>query len=196
MQVVFPDIDMPTRIQVQTERPMNDEEFFDFCALNSDMRIEREPNGEIVIMPPAGFETGYRNSDLTTQLTVWAKKDGRGVALDSNTEYLLPNGAARAPDTSWVLKSRFEKFTKSQKKRFPYLCPDFVVELTSQSDRLAQLKTKMQEWIDNGAQLGWLIDADRRTVHIYRPGQPPEERPDINQLAGEGQVEGFSLDLS
>ena len=149
---------------------MTDEEFFEFCERNPDLRIEREANGEIIIMPPAGFETGYRNNDVSRQLGNWAEADGRGVAADSNTEYLLPDGAALSPDASWVLKSRLDRFSKEQLKRFLPLCPDFVVELISPTDRLPRVKAKMREWIENGAQLGWLIDADRRTIYVYRPG--------------------------
>src|SRR5205807_6746621 len=119
-----------THVSIQADRPMNDEEFFEFCVTNADLRIEREASGEIIIMPPAGFETGYRNNEVCRQLGNWARADGRGIALDSNTEYMLPNGAARAPDASWVLRSRLAAFTKEQKERFLPLCPDFAVELT------------------------------------------------------------------
>jgi Uma2 family endonuclease len=177
------------------ERPMGDDEFFEFCASKPKLRIERCASGEIIIKPPAGAETAYRNSDLTAQLTVWAKRDGRGRAFDSNTEYILPNGAALSPDASWVLKSRLDTFSKEQKKRFLPLCPDFVVELTSPTDRLNKVKAKMREWIENGAALGWLLDADRRTVYVYRPGQEPDRLADIDHVAGEPPVEGFRLDL-
>jgi Uma2 family endonuclease len=126
-------------------------------------------------MPPAGFETGYRSNDLSRQLGNWAIADGRGVAFDSSTEYLPANTATRSPDASWILKSRFASLTKQQKKRFVHLCPDFVVEIGSPSDRPPELKAKMEEWIENGAQLAWLIDADLRVVCIYRPGRPAEE---------------------
>ena len=195
MRVVLPDIETRATFLVQSERPMNDDQFFEFCSINPQLRIERTAQGEIIIMPPAGFETGYRNSDLSGQLRNWAKADGRGVALDSSTEYLLPNGAARSPDASWVLKSRLAKFTKEQKKRFLPLCPDFVIELISPSDRLNVVKAKMCEWIENGAELAWLIDADRRIVHIYRSGQGPQEAVAVNALPGDGPVQGFVLAL-
>lgn len=110
MQVVLPDIETHATFRIHAERPMDDNEFFDFCSKNPDLRIERDPSGEIIIMPPAGFETGYRNNELCRQLGNWARTDGRGVALDSNTEYVLPNGAARSPDASWVVKSRLSSF--------------------------------------------------------------------------------------
>ena len=195
MQVVLPDIETRATFLIRSERPMDDDQFFDFCMKNPELRIERSAQGEIIIMPPTGFETGYRNNDLSRQLGNWAKADGRGIALDSNTEYLLPNGAARSPDASWVLKSRLAQFTKQEKQRFLPLGPDFVIELTSPTDRLKAVKAKMREWIENGAELGWLIDADRRTVHIYRSGQEPEEAVAINSLGGDGPVHGFRLDL-
>jgi Uma2 family endonuclease len=196
MQVELPDVETRATIEIGFERPMNDEEYFEFCDRNRKLRIERYANGEIIIMPPTGAETGYRNGDLTTQLTIWAKRDGRGRAFDSNTEYILPNGAALSPDASWVQRSRLEQFTKEQKRRFLRLCPDFVVELTSPTDRLSQVKTKMGEWIENGAALGWLIDADRRTVYIYRPAKEPEELVDVDHVLGEGLVDGFRLELT
>jgi Uma2 family endonuclease len=175
---------------------MNDDEFAAFCAQNGDLQIEREANGDLIIMPPSGAETGFRNSDLTAQLAVWAKRDGRGRAFDSNTEYILPDGAALSPDASWVRIEWLDQFSKEQKKRFLPLCPDFVVELTSPTDRLPRVKTKMEQWMNNGARLGWLIDADHRTMYIYRPGQQTEELKEIDYVLGEGPVEGFRLELT
>jgi|SRR5215469_7905752 len=174
---------------------MSDDGYWEMCAANPEVRFEREPSGEIIILPPSGFETSYRNSDLTAQLTVWAKHDKRGVAIGSSTEFFLSNGAARSPNACWILITRLSAFTKEEKGKFLHLCPDFIVELKSPSDRLAQQKAKMQEWMDNGAQLGWLIDADKRTAYVYRRGKAPEELINIESLAGEGPVEGFVLAL-
>ncbi|HYW48667.1 MAG TPA: Uma2 family endonuclease [Bryobacteraceae bacterium] len=196
MQVELPDLETRATILIRAERPMDDDEYFEFCAKNSELHIEREANGEIIIMPPTGFETGYRNNEVSGQLRNWARVDGRGIALDSNTEYVLPNGAARAPDASWVLKGRLAVFTKDQKKRFLPICPDFVIELMSPTDRLRGVKAKMREWMENGAALGWLIDPDARTVHVYRPHREPEALADIDHLEGEGPVAGFRLELS
>jgi Uma2 family endonuclease len=201
MQVVLPDVKTRATLEVcgdetNGERPLIDEEFFDFCMKNSDLRIERDAGGEITIMPPAGFETGYRNNDLSRQLANWAISDGRGIALDSSTEYLLAGGAARSPDASWALKSPLASLTKQQKGRFVHLFPDFVVELKSPSDRLPALKAKMEEWIKNGAQLGWLIDADWRTVCVYRCGKQVEELQGLDHVVGEGPVDGFRLELN
>jgi Uma2 family endonuclease len=194
MQVEFPDVE--TRARIENGGPMSEAEFFDFCAGNPDVRIERDAGGEIIIMPPTGFETGYRNNEVCRQLGNWAIADGRGLAADSNTEYLLPNGAARAPDASWVANARLDQCTMEEKARFPHLCPDFVVELISPSDRLPKVKAKMREWMENGASLGWLIDPDRRAVAIYRPGRDAEELLDVDPVDGEGPVEGFRLELA
>jgi Uma2 family endonuclease len=190
------DVETHFRFEVtEEERPLTDEEFFEFCQRNPDLRIERRADGEMIIVPPADGETGYRNSELTAQLAAWSKRDGRGRAFDSNTQYMLPDGAALSPDASWVLKSRLAKLSKDQLKRFLPLCPDFVVELISPTDRIPRVKAKMREWIENGAQLGWLIDADRRTISVYRPGLEPEELVNVDTVAGEGPVAGFVLEL-
>jgi Uma2 family endonuclease len=201
MQVVLPDRETRASIEicgdgVREDRPLSDEEFFDFCMKNPDLRIERRTNGEIVIMPASGMETGYRNNDLSAQLRVWAKTDGRGACFDSNTDFILPSGAAFAPDASWVLKTRLASLTKQEKAQFGRLCPDFVVELKSPSDRLSSLKSKLEEWMANGAQLGWLIVPEKRTVYVFRPGADSEELSDIEFIAGEGPVSGFRLELA
>jgi len=194
MQIRVEESERPTAIQ--WERGMTDDQYFEFCANNPELRVERTAEGDIVIMPPAGFETGDRNSELIRQLRNWALDDRRGRVFDSNTEYLLPNGAAYAPDASWVLQSRLDRLTRDEKRKFPHLCPDFVIELMSPSDRLAKVKAKMGEWTANGAQLGWLLDPDHRTVYIYRPGREPEQLVNPERLAGEGPVLGFVLELA
>ena len=153
-------------------------------------------DGEIVIMPPAGCESGYRNLGLGAQLNYWAKRDGRGKAFDSSAGFELPNGAVLSPDAAWISKARLATLTTEQKRVFAPICPDFVAEVQSPSDSVPQLKRKMYEWIDNGAQLGWLILPDSKTVYVYRPGQEPEFLTNITQLAGEGPVDGFVLDLT
>jgi len=196
MQMVLNDIETDSPIRFLPARPMSDDEYFAFCAVNPDLRIERTAEGEIEIMPPTGFETGDQNADLTMQLRAWAKRNGRGRAVDSSTEYILPSGAARSPDASWVLRSRLANLTPEQKKKFLRLCPDFVVELRSPSDRLRQVQAKMREWMDNGAKLGWLIDPDSRSVYIYRPGQSTERLVDPDRVEGEPPVEGFVLEMA
>lgn len=175
---------------------MTDDEFYEFCQRFPTSGVERTARGEIVVTRSGGLETGFRNCDLGAQLGNWAAKDGRGKSFGSNTEYILPSGAASAPDASWVANTRIAKLTANQKRKFPRLCPDFVIELTSPSDRLRAVQRKMGEWIENGAQLGWLLHADRRTAYVYRPGKDPEKLVDPARLKGQGPVAGFVLELS
>jgi Uma2 family endonuclease len=175
---------------------MEENEFFEFCAKNSELRIERDTNGDIIITPPAGGESSNRNLDVTGQLYVWSKQDGRGKAFDSSAGFILPNGAARGPDAAWILNSRLAALSRNQRRRFLPLCPDFVVELVSPSDRLDKVKAKMREWLENGVALGWLIDADNRTVVVYRPGREPQELFDVDHIDGDGPLEGFRLELN
>jgi len=194
--MVLNDIETDSPIRIQPARRMSDEEYYAFCLANPDLRIERTAEGEIEIMPPTGFETSNRNMDLSSQLQVWTRRDGRGKAFDSNVEYILPSGAARSPDASWVLRSRLATLTAEQKKKFPPLCPDFVVELRSPSDRLPELQAEMREWIENGARLGWLIDPTTCTVYVYRPGQRTERLVDPRRVEGGPPVEGFVLEMA
>src|SRR5579863_8009865 len=131
MQVMLPERESCTTYSIRGERPLDDDEFYEFCMENPDLRVEREANGDIIIMPPAGFETEHRNLEICRQLANWALADGRGIASGSNTVFLLASGAGRGPDAAWVLNSRLAILSKKQKKRFISLCPDFVVELTS-----------------------------------------------------------------
>jgi Uma2 family endonuclease len=174
---------------------LSDDQFFEFCASNPEYRIERTAEGRIVIMSGTGGKTGNRNANLTAQLYSWAKKDRRGVAFDSSTLFLLPNRAMRSPDAAWVLRPRLAALTDRDKERYLPLSPDFVVELTSPSDRLPEVREKMAEWIANGCQLGWILHPPLREAHIYRPsGVEIVQNP--AGLSGEGQVEGFRLDLA
>jgi Uma2 family endonuclease len=175
---------------------MSDEVFFDFCQANREWRIERDAEGEIWVMPPAGGDTSSRNALLTTVLTAWALQDGTGVTFDSSAGFALPNGATRSPDAAWISKSRLTSLTPEQKKRFLPLCPDFIIELRSPSDYLRTLQDKMQEYIDNGAVLGWLLDAPNRHVYIYRPGRTVECLENSSSVAGEPELPGFVLDLA
>jgi len=174
---------------------LTDDQFFALCQQNRELQIERAASGDVIVMPPAGGETGGRNAGLTSALYVWARQDGRGVAFDSSTGFILPNGAVRSPDVSWVLRSRLETLTAEQKRKFLPLCPDFVVELRSPSDRVADLQEKMQEYINNGAQLGWLIVPDTRTVYVYRPDAAPELLHDPAQIPGDPTLPDFVLTL-
>lgn len=174
---------------------MDDEAYFLWCQDHAEWRIERSSEGDIEIMAPAGWETGGRNASITAQLYEWARQDGRGVAADSSTGSILPNSAARSPDASWILKERVRGILPQARHQFLPLCPDFVIELRSPSDRLPALQVKMEEYVANGVALGWLLDPMERRVHVYRPGQPPEIFHDPASIHGLGPVEGFVLDL-
>ncbi len=194
-RVLVPVESSPVLIRMRPVFEMTDENFFEFCQLNRDLRIERTAEGDVVIMPPAGGETGNRNAKLTSQVTNWTREDGTGVSFDSSTGYNLPNGATRAPDASWVRRSRLKNLTVKQKQRFLPLCPDFVVELRSPSDRLSDVKDKMEEYLDNGAELGWLLDPGSRRVYVYRPDSPLEVLDNPQQILGGPLLPGFVLDL-
>lgn len=176
---------------------MTDDEFFHFCADNRDLKFERNANGEIILMSPTFFLTGDRNSEIITQLRNWNKRYKLGKTVDSDTGFYLKNGAMRNPDTAWVSNERLKTIPKEELEKFPHLCPDFVVELKSKSDRINDLKAKMQEWIDNGCRLGWLIDADEEIVYIYRPNKAIEEVKNFdNNVSAEPELPGFELILA
>jgi Uma2 family endonuclease len=175
---------------------MDDDRYFDFCRQNPGLRIERTALGKIVIMPPSGLDSGGQELDVGVALSNWARKDGRGRVFGASTAYILPDRAVYAPDASWVSYSQLEKLSKDEKLKFPHLVPEFIVEVRSPSDRLPAVKAKMQEWIDNGVQLGWFIDGKRRTVTIYRPGAEPEELINPELVVGEGSVKGFRLKMA
>ncbi|MEG3927255.1 MULTISPECIES: Uma2 family endonuclease [unclassified Microcoleus] len=175
---------------------LTDEQFFQLCQNNRDYQFERTASGELIIMPPTGSETSKRNMDLSYQLRAWSRQNNLGVAFDSSGGFRLPNGADRSPDASWVKKERWDALTPEQKDSFAPLCPDFVVELRSRTDSLKKLQEKMQEYIENGAKLGWLIDRQNRRVEIYRPGQDVEIIQNPRTLSGEEVLPGFVLDLA
>jgi Uma2 family endonuclease len=174
---------------------LSEEQFSRLCEENPDLRLELTSQGELIIMPPTGFRTGQRNNRLSRHLDIWAELDGTGVACDSSTLFTLPNGAKRSPDASWVKKERFAALTEDQQEGFLPLCPDFVVELRSPTDRLADLQDKMQEYMDTGARLGWLIDPFDKHVYVYRPGQPVEALDNPNTLSGDPVLPGFCLNV-
>lgn len=172
-----------------------DDQFFELCAVNQALRFERTAEGKIIIMSPTGGETGRRNAEVTRRLGNWADEDGTGIVFDSNTEFRLPSGANRSPDASWLLKSRWDAIPPAEREKFPPVCPDFVVELLSPSDNLEETKLKMEEYIANGARLGWLIDPKSRRVWVYTPsGTECLEQP--STLCGDPVLPGFVLDLT
>ena len=193
MSFLIDDANLPATL---TASPMTDEEFTAFCAEHPDLNFEMTAEGEIIVMAPTHSFTGVRNSDVNTQLNNWSRKRRRGFVCDSSTGFVLPNGARRSPDASWTLKSRIKVGDSRKREGFWHLCPDFVIEIKSKSDRLATLRKKMREYLENGAQLGWLIDPERRSVEIYRPGCEVETLTGIGEIEGEGPVAGFVLDLT
>jgi Uma2 family endonuclease len=186
----------PLVLQMQPAIEMTREQFFDFCQINRDLRIERTAEGELVIMAPAGGETSARNAELVMQVKLWANQDGSGVVFDSSGGFDLPNGATRAPDVAWVKRSRLAALTPEEKRKFIPLCPDFVIELRSPSDSLSTVQDKMEEYLANGAQLGWLIDPVSRRVYVYRPGADVERLDNPAEVTGDPVLAGFVLDLT
>lgn len=173
---------------------LSEQGFVEWCEQFPDFMLEYSADGELSIMPPTSLPTGDRNNEISRQLGTWAIADGRGKAYDSSTGFLLPSGARRAPDASWLDRARRDSAFRSG-LRYPVLAPDFVIELKSPSDRMARLTEKMLEWMENGAKLGWLIDPDRQTVTIFRPGRASETLLKPLNVAGEGPVAGFVLGL-
>ncbi|WP_337884340.1 Uma2 family endonuclease [Fischerella thermalis] len=187
---------LPVVLQLHPAIQMTDDQFYELCQLNRDFRIERNAFGELVIMPPTGSETDERNFNLIGQLWVWTKQDGTGVGFGSSGGFTLPNGAVRSPDAAWIKSTRWQAIPVELRKKFAPICPEFVIELRSDSDSLQLLQDKMQEYIENGTQLGWLIDRKQRKVFIYRSGNIIEELDNPQTLSGESLLPGFVLDLS
>ena len=185
----------PLVVQTRPVFDMDDEQFFEFCQINGDLQIERNAEGEIIIMAPTAGSSSSGNWTLTQLFANWAEKDGTGEGFDSSGTFILPNGATRSPDISWVRGDRLDALTDKEWDRFLPLCPDFVLELRSPSDSLKRLKKKMEEYRDNGAQLGWLLDPKTHSVFIYRPGAEVEMCENPATLSGEPLLKGFTLDL-
>ena len=174
---------------------VSDEQFTELCRRNPDLRIELTSEGDLIIMPPTGGKTGARNFYLTGKFSVWVEKDATGRGFDSSTEFTLPNGAKRSPDVSWVRLERWNALSDEEQEEFPPLCPDFVIELRSRSDRLKELQLKMEEYMANGAELGWLIDPFDRKIYVYRPRTPVEVLDNPGEISGEPLLKGFVLDV-
>ncbi len=185
-------IELPSKLVLQVTQ----EQFEVLAAANRDIKLERTSEGELIVNPPTGGESGRRNLSISTQLGNWFEaQEELGPAFDSSTGFRLPNGADRSPDASWISRERWESLTPQQRKSFVPLCPDFVVELRSESDSLSKLQAKMREYIDNGAKLGWLIDPKNRRVEIYRPGRELELLENPQNLSGEDILPEFILNL-
>lgn len=186
---------MITTLNLPDSIKLTKEAFLEFVAANPELQLERTSTGELVIMPPTGGETGDRNDEISFQLRAWNKQTKLGKTFNSSTGFTLPNGANRSPDASWVRLDRWLALTSQQREAFPPLCPDFVVELRSPSDNLKKLQAKMQEYIEQGATLGWLIDAKTKQVEIYRQGRDKEIINQPTTLSGENILPGFVLNL-
>ena len=174
---------------------LTDEQFFQLCQANENLRFERNATGELIIMPPAGGETGNRNAGITAQLWIWNEQNKLGIVFDSSTGFKLPNGADRSPDAAWVKLDCWNALTQEQKEKFPPICPDFVIELLSPNDSLKVVQKKMKEYQDNGVRLGWLINRKSRQVEIYRQNQEVEILENPATLSGEDVLLKFVLRL-
>jgi Uma2 family endonuclease len=174
---------------------LTDNQFYQLCRQNPDVKFERNAKGELIIMSPTGGETGKRNAKLTTRFTLWSEQTNLGEVFDSSTCFKLPNGADRSPDVAWIKKERWDALTLEEQEKFPPIAPDFVLELMSPTDTLKETQSKMQEYMGNGVRLGWLINRKNRTVEIYRQGKQVEVLESPTHLSGEDVLPGFVLDL-
>jgi Uma2 family endonuclease len=176
--------------------PVTHEQFEQFCRKYRKLRLELTSTGELIVMPPTGAETGRSNAHLIYQLMAWTQKDATGVCFGETAGFVLPNGAIRSPDASWIKREKWDSLTDQQKKRFGPWCPDFVAELRSPSDRLSELRNKMVEYIETGASLGWLIDPFKRQVYVYRPNEEVITLDNPETVSGDPLLPGFTLNLA
>lgn len=193
--VAAPPADLELTLLLAPAIQLSEEQLFEFCGLNRELRIEQTAQGDLIVMAPVGGEGSDRNAELSMQLRQWAKRNGSGIAFDSSAGFRLPNGAMRSPDAAWVERDRLRRLPPSQRSRFLPLCPTFVIELRSVSDRLPTLLAKMEEYLENGSQLGWLIDPIEQKAHVYRPGRNIETLEKPTMLVGEPELPGFVLEL-
>jgi Uma2 family endonuclease len=191
MIVAFPDTALPARFR--PESPMTDDDLFDFCQENELLQVERDANGDLLLMTPSGLEGAAANTDLVVELAIWARQDGRGRSSGNNAGFTLPDGSMRSPDAAWTSWEKWNAVPLAERKKFGRLVPDFIVELRSETDRLRPLQAKMQMWIDNGVELAWLIDPERRVVEVYRPNEASEIHEDPTSMLGTGSISGFCL---
>jgi len=187
---------LPVNIPSTVQLIVNPEQFMEIAIANRDLKLERTATGELIVMPPTGGITGKKNIDIEGQLWLWNRQTKLGQVFNSSTGFLLPKGANRSPDAAWIRQDRWEQLTLEQQEGFPPLAPDFVLELRSKTDSLKMLQEKMQEYIENGVRLGWLIDRKHQTVSIYRPNQDIEILAQPLSLSGEDILPGFILDLT
>ena len=184
---------MITKLDLKPLITLTSEDFYQLCQVNPEVPLELNRNGELIIMTPVGGESGNREADLNFHVSLWNRQSQLGLVFSSSTIFNLPNGGSRSPDVAWVTKKKWEALTPAQKRKFPPLCPDFVIELRSPSDRLKPLQEKMQEYLDCGLRLGWLINPQNNTVEVYRPQQSVERLTLPISLSGEDVLPGFTL---
>ena len=190
-------VTLPYRLALNVSAlEMTEDQFARLCSDNGGLQMELSAEGELIIMPPAFSETGWQELELSRQVGNWATEDGTGRAFGPTAGFTIPNGAIRAPDASWIPLSRWEALSPEERYGFAKICPDFLIELRSTSDSLAEVQRKMVEYIENGSRLGLLIDPQNRRVHIYRPEQPVEILEEPASVSGEPVLPGFTLDLS
>lgn len=183
-------------LQLSMERPVSRQWYRNFVRANPGLRIERTAQGEVLIMAPAASRSGHESGEVFRQLANWARQEGQGICFDSSSGFDLPDGSNRSPDACWVLRSRIRELTEEQREEYLPLCPDFVAEVRSKTDRLAALQTKMREYLANGAKLGWLIDPFERRVHIFRPGLSAVILEQPATVSGDPELPAFTLDLA
>ncbi len=174
---------------------LTERQFEELCRNNRDLKFEMSAKGELIIVPPTSPEAGWKNSELLIDVGNWSRKDKTGIVFDSSTMFTLPNGAKRSPDVSWMTKAKWNKLSSSEQREFSRIVPDFVIELRSPSDSLADTKTKMEEYIANGVLLGWLIDRQTKKVHIYRVDGKIEILDNPEKISCEDVLKGFELNV-
>lgn len=195
MQIALPELTAPATLILDREHGLTDEAYFDFCAANPDLKVERTRDGEIVIVPPAGGESDFRTVEAITCLRIWSGKKRRGKVFGATAQFMLPDGSGLSPDSAWVSNERLAVLSKRERQQFLRVVPEFVIEIMSPSDRLTDAQKKMRLWAANGVELGWLIDGDNRRVYAYRGTAEPRTVAGAESIAGEGPVEGFVLPL-
>ena len=186
---------MNTVLNLQSITSLNREQFYQLCLNNPELQLERNTQGELIIMSPVGGESGRKESRLNFQISLWNEQSNLGIVFSSSTIFCLPNGGERSPDVAWVSLERWKKLTPEEREGFPPICPDFVIELRSKSDRLKPLQEKMQEYLDSGLRLGWLINPQQKQVEIYRQNQDIQILESPTTLSGENVLQGFILNL-
>lgn len=187
-------LSLPLMLDVNAVQ-LSDEQFYQLCVTNPDMRVERSAKGVLIVMPPVGGESGSQEAELITDLNIWNRKTQLGKVFSSSTIFRLPNGASRSPDAAWVERSRWEALTPEQRMKFPPIAPDFVIELRSRTDSLKVLQEKMQEYMDSGVRLGWMFNPQEQAVEIYRLGQEMKAVALPTLLNGEAVLPGFELQI-